>query len=306
MSSKSKRTAVARAQSAAATPAKSTPATKPARRSRAVRVRAQDEHGFDPDDYDWLPVPRRKRADGWTPEKQRDFIGHLADTGSVRRACKRLGLAPSSAYRLRRSPEGAGFAAAWDAAVREAALGLLDDCSERARYGFKDPIWKDGEIIGYRQRYSDQMAMFLLRKQLPDRFGDLHRDRLPPDGRGRSNAAPAPRTAPHNAPQIAPPTAPQEPMLPSPVAATLLRLGPVKPADPVAASDPDLLDLSLARLASGRMPPGLELWTHPDDRTEHQGYRPEHEAMIRAYQTGKTAPDWLPPPDHDDLCADED
>ena len=37
---------------------------------------------------DFEPVPRRPRADGWTPEVQRAFIAALAVTGSDRQAAR--------------------------------------------------------------------------------------------------------------------------------------------------------------------------------------------------------------------------
>ncbi len=43
---------------------------------------------FDPDDYEWRPVVRRPRADGWTPEVQGKFIRALSDTGVVQQACQ--------------------------------------------------------------------------------------------------------------------------------------------------------------------------------------------------------------------------
>ncbi|MGX7896440.1 hypothetical protein [Tsuneonella sp. HG222] len=63
------------------------------------------------------PVPVGPRLDGWTPERQGQFIGHLAQTLSVIEACRRVGMGRESAYRLRKRPGAAGFAAAWDAAL---------------------------------------------------------------------------------------------------------------------------------------------------------------------------------------------
>ncbi|RYF19387.1 MAG: hypothetical protein EOO77_10255 [Oxalobacteraceae bacterium] len=37
---------------------------------------------FDLADYDWVPVRRKARRDGWTVAAQQSFIGVLADTGS--------------------------------------------------------------------------------------------------------------------------------------------------------------------------------------------------------------------------------
>ena len=62
-------------------------------------------------------VPSRLRCDGWTALKQAEFIGHLAETGSVREAASRVGMARETAYRLRRREGAESFVAAWDAAL---------------------------------------------------------------------------------------------------------------------------------------------------------------------------------------------
>lgn len=74
---------------------------------RAPRPRLQAFH----------PVPIRARADGWTPWRQAEFIGVLAQTGSVSAAARFVGRARETAYRLRRKPGAEGFAAAWDRAL---------------------------------------------------------------------------------------------------------------------------------------------------------------------------------------------
>jgi hypothetical protein len=63
------------------------------------------------------PVPVRTRADGWTPVRQAEFIGMLAETGSVSAAAAFVGMARETAYRLRRMPEAGEFARAWDVAL---------------------------------------------------------------------------------------------------------------------------------------------------------------------------------------------
>ncbi len=62
-------------------------------------------------------VPGRARADGWTPLKQAEFIGLLAQTGSVAEAARELGMTRETAYRLRRRKWSESFVAAWDAAL---------------------------------------------------------------------------------------------------------------------------------------------------------------------------------------------
>ena len=57
------------------------------------------------------------RRDGWTVWRQADFLGMLAETGSVIGACEAVGISRKSAYRLRGLPGAESFAAAWDAAL---------------------------------------------------------------------------------------------------------------------------------------------------------------------------------------------
>src|SRR5947208_3611329 len=90
-----------------------------------------DAHGFNPADYKWVPVLRRPRAGGWTPQRQQDFIAALADCGCVEQAAREAGMSVVSCYRLRRSPGGENFAAAWEAALSQAAHRLVDVAFER-------------------------------------------------------------------------------------------------------------------------------------------------------------------------------
>jgi hypothetical protein len=65
----------------------------------------------------FYPVPTRTRRDGWTVQRQVDFLGMLAETGSVLGACEAVGMSRKSAYALRARPGAESFAAAWDAAL---------------------------------------------------------------------------------------------------------------------------------------------------------------------------------------------
>ena len=137
-----------------------------------------DAHGLDPADYDWVPVLRKRRADGWSPQRQRDFIATLADTGSVTEAAKAADMSPQSCYRLRRSPGAENFAAAWDAAVHQASLKLIDIAFDRAINGVADRIEYDahGDPMEPRRRYNDRLLMFLLRAHQPERYRHASHD----------------------------------------------------------------------------------------------------------------------------------
>ena len=65
----------------------------------------------------FCPVPTRTRRDGWTLQRQADFLGKLAETGSVIGACEAVGMSRKSACALRAREGAESFAAAWDAAL---------------------------------------------------------------------------------------------------------------------------------------------------------------------------------------------
>ena len=266
------RSAASPAAPVAADPAPDQPLvpTDPAPTNPASAIVAQDPpeldaHGYDPAAYDWVPVLRKPRVDGWSPQRQRAFIGYLADCGSVRTAAERVGKSMSSAYQLRRSSGGGAFAAAWDSAIQQAAHVLVDEAFERAINGSDEPIFdRDGRRIGRKHRQSDALMMFLLRKHFPDRYGDLHRDR--PE-----------RQAPVSLP---------------PVAETMPALGPVVPPDPLSLMSPEDADAAMwcAELADGKLTrwhvqDGSEIEPHVDD-PEFEG---KLEDIMRAHDPIHTA-----------------
>ncbi|ALH79573.1 hypothetical protein [Sphingopyxis macrogoltabida] len=84
----------------------------------------------------FTPVPaQRRRADGWTPETQTNFIRALEAMGSVGRAAKAVGMGRRSAYRLRDRPDAASFAAAWDRAISMGRTHQFSIAMDRALNG---------------------------------------------------------------------------------------------------------------------------------------------------------------------------
>jgi hypothetical protein len=127
---------------------------------------------YDPAEYRWVPVRRRPRHDGWTEEKQRRFIEALADTGLVSHAAKAVGMGRESANRLRRSPHGAAFARAWDAARLHAGAALEDIAFERAIEGVEHNVYNEyGEVVATKHVVNDRLLTFLLSHLKPERYG---------------------------------------------------------------------------------------------------------------------------------------
>ena len=119
----------------------------------------------------FTPVPRsRSRFNGWTPDRQRQFIAQLAYLGSARQAARAVGMGGEGVYHLRRHPQAAGFRAAWDAALGVCVQRLEDVAIDRALNGVEEAVWYRGEIVGERRVYNDRLLMFLLRNRAPTRF----------------------------------------------------------------------------------------------------------------------------------------
>jgi hypothetical protein len=131
------------------------------------RPAAAPEPEFFPD---FAPVPRAQRQDGWAPDKQVAFITALAECGCIAEACKAVGMARVSAYRLRADPHAAGFRAAWEAALDYAVRRIADNAFSRALHGVSWPVFYQGEQIGERIRHDERLVMFLLRTRDPLRY----------------------------------------------------------------------------------------------------------------------------------------
>ena len=112
---------------------------------------------------DFTPVPRKYRHDGWTPERQKAFIGALADTGSVSRAAAMVNMAQTNCYTLRRAPGAESFRRAWEAALDFGVARLKDIAFERAIDGYLVPVFVAGKLLGFRRKHNDALLMFCLR-----------------------------------------------------------------------------------------------------------------------------------------------
>jgi hypothetical protein len=124
-------------------------------------------------------VSLRSRRDGWTVKRQTDFLGMLAETGSVLGACEAIGISRKSAYRLRARPGAESFAAAWDAALGAPVRKVtVDDLPFLARHGLIRLKFFRGRYRGASQK-PDVSALLRLCGQL-----DRHAPGEGREGRG--------------------------------------------------------------------------------------------------------------------------
>lgn len=120
---------------------------------------------------EFTPARTRKRHAGWTAERQRRFIEHLALSGNVGEACALVGVASSSAYRLKNKAGADGFSRAWDAAMRQSATRMGAIAVDRALNGRVERFYKDGELVMERRMPSDYLLTWLLSRLNPAQFG---------------------------------------------------------------------------------------------------------------------------------------
>ncbi|MEO6225324.1 MAG: hypothetical protein ABIO80_05685 [Sphingomicrobium sp.] len=130
--------------------------------------------------FDGVALPdSRNRLAGWSADRQRVFLGHLAETGSVHIAANGARLSARGAYRLRtRSP---AFARAWDSALQLAVGRLSAIAFDRAIHGRVEQIYHEGSLVGERRVPNDRLLTWLLARLDPQRFA------LPWEQRGDSD-----------------------------------------------------------------------------------------------------------------------
>jgi hypothetical protein len=140
----------------------------------------------------FTPAPTRKRRSGWTAEKQRRFIEHLALTGHAGEAAAAAGMASCSAYRLRDKAGAESFARAWDAALRLCPTRLAAIGLDRAVHGRVERFYKNGELVLERRIPSDYLLTWFPSRLDPVQFGS-------PAARAQALAAGDPRERARNA-----------------------------------------------------------------------------------------------------------
>ena len=124
------------------------------------------------------PVPlTRHRHDGWTPQRQRDFIAALAVTGVVSQAARAVGMSHTSAYNLRRRRGARSFAIARDMVQDEARERALAFVTDHVINGVTRARFYRGKFVGTIHTVENRMAMTALRAAfatppLPRRWED--------------------------------------------------------------------------------------------------------------------------------------
>jgi hypothetical protein len=116
----------------------------------------------------FTPVPTaRNRHDGWTPERQRQFLIMLAAVGTVDTAAKAVGMSRMSAYNLRNRKDAESFAQEWDHAIGLGRSMMLDYAMERAINGVTTIRMKLGGVIDVEHGPDRRQMMKVMRMPPP-------------------------------------------------------------------------------------------------------------------------------------------
>lgn len=104
---------------------------------------------------------------GWDRDA---FLAALAERGTVKDACRAVGISRSTAYEERQRNEK--FAVAWHD-VNEAFVEALErEAFRRAVKGVERPVVSSGRLLGTVTEYSDPLLIFLLKAMRPEMYRD--------------------------------------------------------------------------------------------------------------------------------------
>ncbi len=90
-------------------------------------------------------TPKSTRHDGWSLDRQAQFLRQLSATHSVTEAAKSVGKSRQSAYRLRSRLKGQAFDLAWEVAFHHSYDVLAHAALDRALNGVEVPVFFQGD-----------------------------------------------------------------------------------------------------------------------------------------------------------------
>ncbi len=101
--------------------------------------------------------------------KKESFLETLRRSCNVTASCEIAGLARETAYHWRRVDPT--FSSAWDEALGQGLDALEDEIMCRAKDGVVEPVFYQGQVVGETRRYSDTLAMFILKSKRREVWG---------------------------------------------------------------------------------------------------------------------------------------
>jgi hypothetical protein len=107
--------------------------------------------------------------------KKRAFLEAFSQCGTITHAAEAAGIDDSTYYTwategyAQYDPE---FVKAMEKARKAATENLIKEARRRAVEGVQEPVFHKGEVVGYKRRYSDNLLMFLIKGEEPEKYAD--------------------------------------------------------------------------------------------------------------------------------------
>jgi len=112
-----------------------------------------------PDKIDFPEIPHPKK---------RAFLAAMSLYGVITRAAEVAGIDPKTHRNWLGADEV--YAEAFGRAKQAAVDTLEAEARRRAVEGVQEPVFYEGRVVGHKMRQSDNLAMFLLKGNAPDKF----------------------------------------------------------------------------------------------------------------------------------------
>lgn len=106
----------------------------------------------------------------FTLKKKAKFISELSKWPNVSRAARLAGVSRVTAYNHRRTDPD--FKQQWEEALQDGLARLEEEAERRAFKGVLEPVYYQGQKVGAVRKFSDTLAIFLLKAHDPDKYRD--------------------------------------------------------------------------------------------------------------------------------------
>lgn len=104
------------------------------------------------------------------PVKATAFLAAYAITGTITGAAEAAKIGDRSHYLwMTKHPE---YKEAFESARQAFCESLEGEARRRAYEGVDEPVFHQGELVGHKRRYSDTLLIFLMKGNMPDKYGD--------------------------------------------------------------------------------------------------------------------------------------
>lgn len=107
-----------------------------------------------------------------TLEVRDKFLDGLRSTASVTKAALLANSSRQHFYAWRNDDEE--FAKEWQEALEMGVEALEDECRRRAFEGIDEPVFYQGVQCAVVKKYSDTLAMFMLKAHRPEKYRERH------------------------------------------------------------------------------------------------------------------------------------